>query len=1121
MAVTNRDRIGQMLEILAPELDSFIQRAVESELPAGEDWTYIVEIRDQGRNRTGPRTYSRTDPQLQLRMLCENITSQYKQGWYPYDGLLSRSHKAMASELADVRNKWAHNDSFNTDDATRALDTAERLLKAINSADAADRVQKIRLELRRVAVDRDDQRVIKKAVLDTAAPGLRPWREVLAPHEDVATGNFRASEFAADLFKVATRSGDTSRDYSDPVEFFNRTYLTDGLRDLVGGAVDRLRGDPNASPVVNLQTTFGGGKTHSMLALWHLAGGRPITDFPQGVQDLLNAHRYRDIPVGVKRVAIVGNHFAASGEDRGDVHVNTVWGELAWQLGGADGYELVRQSDETSTAPGEALHELLEYFSPAVILIDEWVAYARQLVGREGLAGGTFETQFTFAQSLTEAVKAAPGVLLAISIPASHDSDQQDADAVGSSEEVGGENGALALDRLQNVVRRVAEQWRPASADESYQIVRQRLFLEPTAEQLALIGETAREFGDMYRKHNADFPRGTLEKPYEDRIKRSYPIHPELFDRLYGEWSTLERFQRTRGVLRLMNTVIHGLWKGGDTAPLIMPASIPLNVAEVNAELTQYLTDSWKAVIDSDVAGPQSTPARIDNARTAFGQRSLTQRLARTVFFGATPTIGSAHKGLETARVFVGTAMPGDVIGNFHSALTALSDTATYFYSGAGRYWYDLQANISRTAKDHAERLHPEDVWAEIETRLNSTERKNIGEFAAVQVAPPATGDIPDVDQARLVIVHPKVGYSRREGLESDAARFAYAATEKRGTANRTHRNMLVFLAADSDRLAEVDAAVRGYLGWKNVSERAHELGLTLQQIQQANERKERAATTVDDRILGAYHWILAPEWPHEAQSFTLTATKAEGAAASLAERVSKRMITDSTLNIERAASLIRLDIANHLSTLWEERGHISIEELWNYYAGYPYMPRLRDRDVLDTGIQGFSQGHMYWQKESFAVADGVDDTGRYLGLVLPTDDRPITVRNTTLLVRPDVAEQQRAQEKPPETAPAGETPDEEHTDTGADARVVPTPTQATYTRFYGSRLLNPERYAADFSKIINEVLQPLAGVDGTQLEVRVEVTAVNPTGFDEPKRRTVSENAETLRFEPHGFEEL
>ena len=240
----NRDRIGQMLEILAPELDSFIQRAVESELPKGEDWTYIVETRDQDRNRGGTRTYSRTDPQLQLRMLSENITGQYKQGWYPFDRLLSRSQKALAAELAEVRNDWAHNESFNTDDATRALDTAERLLKAINSADAADKVQKIRLDLRRVAADRDDQRVIKKSVLGTVAPGLRPWREVLAPHEDVATGNFRAAEFAADLFKVATRSSETSHDYSDPVEFFNRTYLTEGLRNLIGGAVDRLARRP-------------------------------------------------------------------------------------------------------------------------------------------------------------------------------------------------------------------------------------------------------------------------------------------------------------------------------------------------------------------------------------------------------------------------------------------------------------------------------------------------------------------------------------------------------------------------------------------------------------------------------------------------------------------------------------------------------------------------------------------------------------------------------------------------------------------------------------------------------------------------------------------------------------
>ncbi len=167
----------------------------------------------------------------------------------------------------------------------------------------------------------------------------------------------------------------------------------------------------------------------------------------------------------------------------------------------------------------------------------------------------------------------------------------------------------------------------------------------------------------MYHKHADDFPQESRGGGYEDRIKQTYPIHPELFDRLYEDWSSLERFQRTRGVLRLMNTVIHALWVGDDQSPLIMPGSIPIATASVNAELTQYLQDSWKAVIDADVDGPNSEPVRIDAGKPLFGQRSVTRRLARTVFFGAAPTIGGSHKGLELQRVFLGTATPGDLAG--------------------------------------------------------------------------------------------------------------------------------------------------------------------------------------------------------------------------------------------------------------------------------------------------------------------------------------------------------------------------------------------------------------------------------------------------------------------------
>src|SRR5699024_1878376 len=176
-------------------------------------------------------------------------------------------------------------------------------------------------------------------------------------------------------------------------------------------------------------------------------------------------------------------------------------------------------------------------------------------------------------------------------------------------------------------------------AEEAFEIVRRRLFETPDAQALAQIGATARAMVEFYRKNSADFPREVREKDYEERIRRSYPVHPELFDRLYQDWSTLERFQRTRGVLRLMNTILGHLWRSDDAAPLIMPGSVPLSADAVLTELTQYLGDEWKALIDTDVDGEHAAPARVDAANKALGQRRVTQRLARTVFMGAAPTL--------------------------------------------------------------------------------------------------------------------------------------------------------------------------------------------------------------------------------------------------------------------------------------------------------------------------------------------------------------------------------------------------------------------------------------------------------------------------------------------------
>ena len=463
---SNRNRVDDALTLVAEALDPFIAGVVSSHIPVDRDWTLLLRLRDEGAGKHGLQ-YSRTDPQAQLKML----TGRFGALGYLFDESLSRAEKNFAAELATVRNEWAHGKPFSADDAYRALDTAERLLRAVGSAQRADSVRKSRLDVQRTTYAEETKRDTRSQAAMPGLPSgdLTPWREVLKPHADIAANDFARAEFAADLHQVAT-GAEASVDYNDPIEFFARTYLTEGLKTLLGLAVKRIGGDQNAAPVVNLQTTFGGGKTHSMLAAWHLFSGRPLADYPQGVQELVAGIAGGATIIGreVKRVAIVGNELSPGQswtKDDGTV-VRTIWGELAWQLGGADGYAMLAEADRTGTNPGASLRTLIETYSPSLILIDEWVAYARGLYGQEGLVGGSFDSQFTFAQQLTEVVKSVPGAMLLVSIPAS-DVRRDDDQPVASDLEVGGAHGLAALQRLQNVVSRVAQNWTPASSTES------------------------------------------------------------------------------------------------------------------------------------------------------------------------------------------------------------------------------------------------------------------------------------------------------------------------------------------------------------------------------------------------------------------------------------------------------------------------------------------------------------------------------------------------------------------------------------------------------------------------------------------------------------------------------
>src|SRR5579875_893199 len=671
MAMTNQERVGKAMDLLRAGLAPFVEREVQAAVKAGT-------VRMEAVRRFAE------DPMLSSKPIAQwDVAGLLKLTWETWNDVfgrtLGRSERSLVQELRDVRNKWAHQNPFSGDDADRALDSMGRLLSAV-SAPQADEGGKMKMGLRRLMFDeqvRGEKRKAGGSLIEPAAAGnLKPWREVVTPHADVASGRYQQAEFAADLWQV--HLGEGSAEYRDPKEFFRRTFLTSSLKQLLIGGIRRVSGQ-GGDPVVQLQTNFGGGKTHSMLALYHLFSGVSPAELP-GADEVLAEAGVKGLPT-VRRVVLVGNKISPGNPVRkaDGTLVRTLWGELAWQVGGKEAYARIAADDKRATSPGDVLRELFVEYGPCLILIDEWVAYARQLHDQSDLPAGSFETQFSFAQALTESAKASGNCLLVVSLPASDTSST--VHAAVDDVEVGGLRGREALDRLRNVIGRLESSWRPATAEEGFEIVRRRLF-EPLAGPEAYKDRdvTARAFSDLYGAHSAEFPAECKGVDYERRIQAAYPIHPEIFDQLYGGWSTLLKFQRTRGVLRLMAAVIHSLWEKGDRSPLILPASIPISDRRVQFELTRYLSDQWVPVIEKDVDGGNSLPMQIDGEVANLGKYSATRRIARTIYLGSAPIDKAANKGIEDRRIKLGSVFPGETPAVFGDALRRLAARATYLY---------------------------------------------------------------------------------------------------------------------------------------------------------------------------------------------------------------------------------------------------------------------------------------------------------------------------------------------------------------------------------------------------------------------------------------------------------
>ncbi len=1113
MAITNQERVGKALGLLKAGLGPFVQREFSHEFGPKDALVGARSYFGHGSRLSTAGQLTEWDSAALLGLMVSSWGDVFRQ-------TLGHTERSLVSELLDWRNKWAHQERFSSDDAERALDSAARLLTAV-SAPQADAVAQMRRELRRLVIDEQTRTEQRKAggslIAPAAADALRPWREVVTPHADVASGGYQQAEFAADLWQV--HLGEGGDEYRDPVEFFRRTFLTESLKLLLVGGIQRLTGR-GGDPVVQLQTNFGGGKTHSMLALYHLSSGTPASDLP-GIDAIMAAAGASDLPV-VRRVVLVGNKISPGNPvtKPDGTQVHTLWGELAYQLGGAAAYARLAADDRKATNPGDTLRELFNDYGPCLILIDEWVAYARQLHDAPDLPGGTFETQFTFAQALTEAARAAERCLLLISLPASDTTGSPHAQA--DDVEVGGIRGREALDRLGNVVGRVGSSWRPASAEEGFEIVRRRLFEPLAADNFKHRDVTARAFAELYQSQRGEFPPECGTVDYERRIQAAYPIHPEIFDRLYTDWSTLVKFQRTRGVLRLMASVIHSLWEKGDRNPLILPSMVPIDDARVQFELTRYLSENWVPIIEGDVDGPNSLPLRIDGEITNLGKLRATCRVARTIYLGSAPTTGATHRGIEDRRVKLGCVMPGESPQVFGDAIRRLAAGATFLYQDGPRYWYSTQPTVTKLAEDRALQLerNPDAVHAELARRLEVNlgfkprDAGRRGDFARIHVMPRDGSEVPDELDTRLVVLDTDHAYTRGQG-PNQAEAAAQAILESRGSAPRLYRNTLVFLAADKVRLQDLDEAIRRYLAWTSILHEKEELNLDPHQVRQAETQHDSADGAAAARLPETYQWVLVPAQTNPRTPMQWQASRLSG-SDTLAVRAARKLSADDLLVTKLGPTIVRRELEE--VPLW--RGdHVPIRTLVKDFAQQIYLPRLTGPAVLAEALRS-GVGSLTWQLDTFAYAESFDEgSGRYPGL---RSGRLVDfgADNPGLIVKPDVAQRQLEAEAPPPKPVVGpDDPPDPGPGPGPDP--PPQPREpAPHRRYHGTVRLDPTRVGRDASQIAEEVLAHLVGLAGAEVTVTIDIDANLPDGASEQVVRIVTENGRTLKFEPgSGFE--
>ncbi len=910
---------------------------------------------------------------------------------------------------------------------------------------------------------------------------LKPWYQVVKLHADIRDGNFTHDQFAARLHDVLIK--DKNSEYTNPRLFFDRTHITSGLESLLKEVIDRIEGTGNTPPVLQILTPFGGGKTHALLALYHvISNGKELEDHHS--LGCLRLRRGKNTLPEAPVAVIDGNQLGSDVFRYPDgTQVRTLWGHIAFQLIGKKGYEIIAENDRSLRCPsGETIDRLLSLSGKGLILLDEIVNYMESAATVEVLDSTLLFQTRTFLQILTQNAGKHPNFVIAATLPKSH-------------LEVHGEASKGELERMKKIFSRVQNLREPVEGEEIYEIIKRRLFADTG--KTSIHQDIANAYMMDY-KNRTNLPEEVKKTDYHEKFVKAYPFHPFLIDIFLRHVATNPGFQKTRGALRLLGLVVSDLWKKKRADFIIHAGDVDLNNNEIKNELVELIDPEYRNVLEADLTGKGANALMVDKENGGDHEVSAVAQGLATVAFLYTLEKGSNSVGASENELHLGLARPGLSKSVIFDSMRTIEDKLHFISVDGGRYKFTVKPNLTRIIFDEKTRGVTED---DINQRLEKEIDNRIGRtpFDTRQWVE-SHMDIPDTPQPKLILLPMKYPWGEK-GDFKDSEKFIMDIADHAGQGRRIFRNTLIFLFADHKEISLISETVRELLAVERINIKKDKYNLSKQQIQQLEDMYSKAKQGIFRSILNTYRYTgwIGSEGNRICVESRGRETVKEG-----------QNISDYVLSFLKQHNKYIEGLTPILLTkfdkfkIWPpEEKTLHLKDLPGYFKQYTHLPILSDDRVLCEAIsEGVFNGY-------FGYAKGMDVLNlELLKYKEKMSSDEVRLEEGYYIIRNDFAEEliKKEEEKkvPRVNEGKGKYNVTDERDEQKDEQIDPEPAASSgsitirkpHTDDFRKVWINCEVPYDEFFNFFNGVIKPL-GSNSDKIRLKINIEAEKSDGFN------------------------